>query len=299
VPLEPFPSVPFGEFTVTRPFTAPGLFFYRHVQATNLLHFPDLTTGDMSREQHKDALLRMVNAHRPLAALVLFLGVVALEDFIRDLGARLSDIDGLNVSFPAISELRPTPTNQQRPYARPDRDPAALSNWPAVNDLYARVLAINPFSQSDLRQLHDLAIIRHTVAHHAALIRAIDVPRFQFWSMQANAQINPPVEFVQSTSHFLYVTGRTFETTVAERVISVVLQQAEPDWFNHPSRLLLSLIETFNWFGKLPTEDGITPVYGTPDYAEQVRIAHAANRDQVTQLCLEELRLRRAALFNR
>ena len=91
--LEPFPSVPFGEFTITRPFTAPGLFAYRHMQANKLLHFPDLADGDMSREQRAEALLRMVSVHRPLAALVIFLSVVALEDFIRDLGARLADID--------------------------------------------------------------------------------------------------------------------------------------------------------------------------------------------------------------
>jgi len=118
VPREAFPNVPIGEVTVTRPFTAPGLFAYRHMQAKGLLHFPDFGDGDMNKEQRKDALERMVNVHRPLAALVLFLGVVGLEDFIRDLGARLADVSGLERHFPKIAELRPVLKKNPLPYAR-------------------------------------------------------------------------------------------------------------------------------------------------------------------------------------
>lgn len=76
----PFPNVPIGEFTVARHFTAPCLFFYRNMQAQDLLHFPDMAGGDMSAEQRREALDRMVSVQRPLAALVLFLNIVALED---------------------------------------------------------------------------------------------------------------------------------------------------------------------------------------------------------------------------
>lgn len=262
------------------------------MQATNLLHFPDLAEGDLNREQRKDALLRMVNVHRPLAALVLFLGVVALEDFIRDLGARLADVDGLTAYFPAIAELRPVAVKQPRAYARPDRDPASLSDWPAVNELYTRVLGAAPFNESDIPRLHDLAIIRHTVAHHAALIRPVDIPRFRFWLMHPNALINPPVEFVQTTSHFLYQIGRTFENSVSDRIMSAVLKNEASDWLEKPSNLLLTLIETFNWFGNILTDDGRTPVYGDPGYEAKVLAANTENRDRLNRHCLDELSLR-------
>lgn len=290
--LEPFPSVPTGEFTVFRPFTASGLFAYRHMQAINLLHFPDLASGDMSQEQRKEALLQMVSLRRPLAAVVLFLGVVALEDFIRDLGIRLAAIEELTRYFPAIDKLRPKLVKNPQRSSRPDRDPATLSDWEEVNKLYKRVLGITPFNESDFPKLDDLAIIRHTVAHHAALIRPIDADRFKFWSMQANALINPPVAFVQTTSHYLYTVGRGFENAVRDRIFSLAIPNEAPDWTEHPSELLLTLIETFNWFGKVLGDEGESPPYETHDYEEQLRAANAANRERLTRLCLEELKMR-------
>jgi len=39
--------------------------------------------GDLDAVQRREALQRAVALHRPLAALVIFLNVVALEDFFR------------------------------------------------------------------------------------------------------------------------------------------------------------------------------------------------------------------------
>lgn len=284
--LEPFPSVPFGEFTVTRPFTAPGLFAYRHMQATHLLHFPDYSGGDMTKEQREEALRQSVNLHRPLAALVIFLGVVALEDFIRELGARLADTETLSLHFPGVLNLKPVPARRPREYARPDRDPAGLSDWQEVNELYDRTLGVRPFQDADLPKLHDLALIRHTVAHHAALVREIDIPRFRFWAMQANAVINPSVKFVESLSHYLYKAGRQFETAVSDRIFSVVLSEERSDWVRSPSPLVVSLIEVFNWFGLLLTDGVDAPVYGSENYEEQVRSANQTNRERLVRQCL-------------
>jgi hypothetical protein len=289
VPREAFPNVPIGEFTITRPFTAPGLFAYRHMQAEELLHFPDFGAGDMNEEQRKDGLARMVNAKRPLAALVLFLGVVALEDFIRDLGARLADVPGLKRHFPYITELRPVLKRNPRPYARQDKDPAPLSDWPEVNTLYQRAIGVAPIAVADLPKLNDLALIRHTVAHHAALVRPIDAPRFQHWEVQANALINPPIDFVREISTLLYQTGRSFETTVADRLFGEILAGQPPNWYEAPSELVLALIETFNWFGKLITDNNVHPMPGTQDYEEELRARSTGNQARLTQLCIEEL----------
>ena len=113
MPKVPFPDVPFGEFAAVRPYTAPGLFAYRHLQADGLLSFPDLSDGDFTPEQRKDALKQFVNVHRPLAALVIFLNVVALEDFVRDLGTRLADLAELKAHLPLVAELGPIRHSQR------------------------------------------------------------------------------------------------------------------------------------------------------------------------------------------
>ena len=297
MPLAPFPSVPCGEFTIARPFTAPGLFFYRHMQAANLLRFPDCAKSDLSTEQRRSALLQHVSAHRPLAALVLFLGVVALEDFIRDLGVRLAEVNGLEKYFPKLIDLRLERVRPKHRYSQVVKDPAIFSDWTDVNKLYARVIGVTPLQQVDLPKLHDLAIIRHTVAHHAALIRPVDIDRFQYWSMHPNSLINPPVEFVQNISHFLYQTGRGFEKSVASQIFASVIQYENADWFENPSELILALIETFNWFGNLLTEEGDepTPVFGELNYEKVIKAVDAANKTRLTLLCLQELKLRHSA----
>lgn len=277
-----------------RPFTAPGLFAYRHMQAEGLLHFPDFADGDMNAEQRREALEQMVNVHRPLAAVVLFLGVVGLEDFIRDIGARLADAPGLDLHFPSITDLRPVVTKSPAPYARQDKDRAPLTDWPKVNALYQRVVSISPIPSTDLPILSDLALVRHTVAHHAALVRSIDAPRFQHWEVQANTLINPPVAFVREMLMLLYRTGRHFENAIADQAFAKVLEAQPPTWHESPPELVLTLIETFNWFGKLLTEDRTPPMPGTSNYEQELRAQRAANRATLTQLCIDELRKKHA-----
>jgi len=294
VPREPFPSVPVGEFTVMRPFTAPGLFAYRHMQAEGLLHFPDLADGDMNAEQRREALEQMVNVHRPLAAVVLFLGVVGLEDFIRDIGARLADLPSLDRHFPEIADLRPVVKKNPSPYARQDKDPAPLTDWPEVNALYQRVVGVTPIPAKDLPILSDLALVRHTVAHHAALVRSIDAPRFQHWDVQANTLINPPVAFVREMLMLLYRSGRHFENAIADQAFGKVLGTLPPTWHESPPELVLTLIETFNWFGKLLTEGRAPPMPGTPDYERELRARGIESRAALTKLCIYELREKHA-----
>jgi hypothetical protein len=289
MPHEIFPSVPCGEFTITRPFTAPGLFAYRHMQAEGLLQFPDFGGGDMNDEQRKEALIQMVNVHRPLAALVLFLGVVGLEDFIRDIGARLADVRGLEQHFAEIGTLRPILKKNPLPYARQDKDPAPLSDWNEVNELYKKALGVVPIDTDDLPKLHDLALIRHTVAHHAALVRPIDVPRFQYWEIQPNSLINPPANFVRETLMHIYRTGQKFESAVADRLFKVTLAAELPNWYESPSDLVLTLIETFNWFGKLITDNSVPLFPGDPNYENKARARNTAIRNQLNQLCINEL----------
>lgn len=195
----PFPFVPVGEWTVFRHFTAPGLFAYRHVQADNLLQFPDYAGGDLNAEQRREALDVAVNLYRPLTALVIFLNVVALEDFIRELSASLADIGALATYFPNIFKLK-------------KEDPKL--NFKEVNTLYYESVAVKPLPEEEFPRLYDLALVRHTVAHNGSIFRDSDVGRFQYYQVQPGRVINPPIAFVKETCHYLYETGRTFANSV-------------------------------------------------------------------------------------
>ena len=62
---------------------------------------------------------------------------------------------------------------------------------------------------------------------------------------------------------FLYRTGRSFEEHLADRLFGKILADQPPNWHERPCDLVLGLIETFNWFGKLLSDDGIPLVPGT------------------------------------
>lgn len=287
-----FPTTPIAELTLMRPFTAPGLFAYRCEQARNLLYLPDVGGGDLNDDQPRNALENMVSLHRPLAAIALFLGVVALEDLIRDLGTRLVEVPDLRQYFPGVEKLRPTPIRNAGPNARPDKDPTSLSNWAKVNTLYQDAFNVSPFSDEDLPKLHDLALIRHTVAHHAAVVREVDVPRFKHWDVQRNEIINPPAQFVRELLQWLYRIGRSFETTVSEQLFRKVLADLGPTWTAAPPPLLVTLIETFNWFGKLVPPNQSPPLPWAPDYEQQVVARNLEVRAQLIQECLHELKVK-------
>jgi hypothetical protein len=258
-----------------------------------LLNFPDYAGGDLDAAQRREALESAVAFHRPLSALVIFLNVVALEDFIRDFGARLADHPGLASYFPSVSGLRMTPTNPapNRPFARLDRDPVPLVDPVDVNNLYQRCLGIQPFPASEHAQLRDLALLRHTVAHHGAVIRSVDVQRFQHFIVQPGHIINPPVAFVRDVCSYLYRIGRTFEESVKARIFSVVIPTLSPSWWEQRPPTLLDLIELFNYFGKLVTSNGPvgTPPPGT-EMERQMREEGVRVREELIRLCIDELR---------
>jgi hypothetical protein len=293
VPNVPFPEEPVGEWTICRPFTAPGLFCYRIDQALSLLQLPDYGGGDLDATQRSEALQRAIAFQRPLAALVIFLNVVALEDFIRDLGARLADNQNLSSYFPHVSQLRmiSTKPNPSRPFARLDRDPVTLMDPVEVNKLYQRCLGVEPIPSSEHSKLRDLALLRHTVAHHGAVIRSVDVQRFQYYIVQPGHIINPPVSFVHDVCTDLYRIGRTFEESVKTRIFSVVIPTLGPSWEERRPPPLLNLIGLFNYFGKLVTSNGPvgTPPPGT-EMERQMREEGIRDREELIRLCIDDLR---------
>lgn len=202
----PFPAAHFGMTSVFRLSAPAGLYAYRHVQSLNLLDFPDLADGDLSREQRREALRGMVAACPPLTALSIFLNIVALEDLIREMGKGLAQLQWVRGAFPQVHALATTPV-QPKPGAPPhkplDTDPFSFVNFKYVNDSYERILGVRPLPDAEFPKLYDLALVRHTVAHHGSVFRTVDALRFQYYTVVPNTLINPPPDFVRDTAIYL------------------------------------------------------------------------------------------------
>jgi hypothetical protein len=283
----PFPSVPIGEWTPLRPYTASGLFVYRQAQALDLLKFPDFSGGDMTREQISEALKRSVYFQRPITALSIFLSVVSLEDFIRELGCRISHIDNLDNYFKKINALDIIPIKKmKKPSSRLFRDPFNILDFEELNKKYYQTIGINPIPSNEIPRLEDLAMIRHTVAHHGSMIRDIDISRFQYYQMTPNVILNPPIEFVNETCTYLYKTGSQFEIAIQEKIFKDVIPQLEKDWDRVHPKILVDLIEVFNFFGKFPTESHAWPVTEDEKKTINDEIYH-----ELMTLCIKDIQI--------
>lgn len=291
----PFPNVPIQQRGTFRTFTAPGMFFYRLIQADSLLNIPKLNIGDLlPQDDHQvhDAILSFLF---PLKALVIFLNVVALEDFIRDLGNRLADVEGLDKYFPKIKELKISLKKPQgnKPHGRLDKEPVSYTDFERVNKLYFDCFGIEPFSTNDFPRLYDLVLIRHMVAHYGSIIREIDVPRFQYYSVNPRQIINPPVDFVKETCTFLYSTGQKFERTIRDRIFSEILPRLDKSWMTSPPKILIDLIEIFDYFGKVifsPEQVSINRNISFDNVFEIIKEESEKVRKQLIALCIEELK---------
>ena len=292
-----FPDAPLGEWTAIRTGSASGLFAYRQMQAISLLELPDFGGGDMTAGQRRDALSNAINLRKPLTALTIFLGVVALEDFVRDFGARMADNPHITQHFPDLAQLRAKsiPRTADQAFKRLDNDPTGVIDPQLVNDLFQKAFGVEPIPVDEYPRLRDLALIRHTVAHHAAVIRQIDVPRFQYYIVRPRQAINPPADFARETLAYLYKAGRAIEDSVRNRVFSVALTALGPEWWSLRPPILIHLIEFFDFFGLLET--AISPVgYAEPNTPEHERMRDEAAciKERLIVRCIQELRTQHA-----
>lgn len=201
----PLPEAQIGEWSAIDTRTSTDLFAYRSMQASGLLDLPDFGGGDLNTEQRREALASAISYLKPLTALSLFLGVVALEDFVRDLVARMADNQEIISLFPPLANFRSKPINREpdQAFKRLDTDPAGVIDPEKINAVFLEALGIGLIPPHEFRHLRDLALLRHTVAHHDAVIRAVDQPRFQHFIVQPGRVINLPPTFVKAELHYL------------------------------------------------------------------------------------------------
>jgi hypothetical protein len=292
-PTIPLPDVPIGEWNAIDTRTATGLFAYRHTQAIGLMEFPDVGYGDLDAAQRREALRMMVSHQKPLAALALFLGVVALEDFIRDLAARLADTPSCLANFPGLGNLRSQPVNQgsDKGWKRSDKDPVVFLDPEELNKIFKNAIAVEPVPATEFWHLRDLALIRHTVAHHGAVIRHVDVPRFAHFIVNPGRVINPPPEFIQAELKYLYKLGREIETNVRSAVFGQFVNAAGAGWSNNLPQEVVELIELFAYFGYL---ESTTVIVGYSEPGSDLRRRQEAEairiRAVLLQRCVADLK---------
>lgn len=256
------------------------------------MELPDYGGGDLDAEQRMEALRSAVSLKKPLAALALFLGVVALEDFIRDLAARLADTPSCVAHFPGLSELRAKPVNQKpdKMFKRLDADPAVFLDPEEINRVFRKAIAVEPVPATEFWHLRDLVLLRHTVAHHGAVIRQVDLPRFAHFIVSPGRVINPPPDFVRAELAYLYKMGREIEKSVRSALFGKFITAYGAGWASNLSQDLVELIELFAFFGYIEST-GVAVGYSEPgsDLRRRQEVEALRIRAILLQRCIADL----------
>lgn len=291
-PQVPLPEAQVGEWSAIDTRTATGLFAYRSMQASGLLVLPDFGGGDLNAEQRREALVSAISFHKPLAALSLFLGVVALEDFVRDLVARMAENLELAQLFPQLAKLRSQPKARapDQAFRRLDTDPAGVVDPEEINAVFQQALGVTPIAAQEYWHLRDLALLRHTVAHHAAVIRQVDLPRFRHFIVQPGRVINPPPDFIKAELLYLYQLGRKVEMAVRAVVFREAIAAVGGGWSKAPDPRIVQLINFFAFFGYL---ESTTVTVGYSEPGSQVRQSQERESERIQAVllarCIAEL----------
>jgi hypothetical protein len=255
VTVEDFPDAGVSVWTGWSRAGPIGSLLYRIDQCNSLLHFPDIGDSDFSAAERRAALDRQVVCHKPLTALALFLGVVALEDYLRDFGARLSvsaDFLALAPTLKCLAQRRVSKP-ARRVFERLDRDAFNPVDPEAVNAAFEEAIGRSVISPNEYARLRDFALIRHTVAHHASIVRPIDVSRFQYYEMRPGASLNPPPEFVKDCTLYLWQVARSVEIRVRNRLLELLRPDLPENWRRSPPANVLRFIAFFEYFGHIET----------------------------------------------
>jgi hypothetical protein len=286
----PFPYVNVAEAVSVLVDTPPGMFAWRRMLGEDLLSFPDLGGGDLDAEQRQEGLERFVELHRPQTALALFWSVVALEDLFRDMGVRLNALPELRNYFKDIAAIAPQPKSNAKPGGRLDKEPE-YTQFKLLNKLYQNVFCIDAVDPdpTNIDHLDDLVLIRHTVAHHGAIVRAIDLSRFRYYQMQVGRTINPPVSFVRDIENFVYKVGSVYLHNLQQRIFDVIIAaEGKPDPAKPPD-WIKDLVRTFHYFGQLVVFEP-QPLLTTLEEMQQRHEAAAkAAETELLQRCLAKL----------
>lgn len=243
-----FPTALVGEMTVFDVRCPLGLFGYRIVlQAIRLLDWPapyDLEKlSDEEKRRIKDGFLQL---RHPITALGLFLGVVALEDFVRDLLHRLREDDFVGSHFPEFQKLTAKSIEKEFSNIRPEE-------W---NDKLFSIIDLKPIPEEELPHIGDLVLLRNAIAHYGSLTPEKYRDKFKYWDVKIGQMINPPASFVRTELNYIFHLGQKIHEETRRIVFRRIIEKMGCGWSRNPSPDILRLIELFCFFGFLEQARG-------------------------------------------
>lgn len=219
-----FPTTASGEwwgFDVSTPL---GKLTARCTEAQGILELPDFIAPGLTLED-RQRLLRL-HAANYLTVRAIVDTVVALEDFVRELGRALSLSLFLKGTFPRIHELAPMQVTRSAPGGRTEKDPFALLDPARTAAAYHDVFGVRLFDGVELPRLRDLVLLRHCVSHHGPTIRPQDADRFLYYAVPAGQRLTPTWEFAQAEVAWIYSVGSAVNRAVAVQVYLSLVPEA-------------------------------------------------------------------------
>jgi hypothetical protein len=287
-----FPTALMGEWTPFPVKSPLGLFAYRISQAIQLLEWPDFygleAVSQEERRRIKDGFLQV---RHPITALGLFLGVVAMEDFMRDLLHQLREDDFVCSNFPEFQNLTAK-------FIDHNFRNLAAAEW---NNNLSGIIGLTPIPERELPHIADLVLLRNVVAHYGSLTPEKFRNNFKYWNVKIGHPINPPASFVRTELNYIFHLGNKIHEETRHAVFRKTIEKTGCGWSRNPSPDILRLIELFCFFGYVEEAKGPT---GLPpmdpnlqdqlkqDFPDLLEQAEAGRQDILRRLqgrCLDKL----------
>ena len=287
-----FPAQLSGEtipFHVTSPL---GLFGYRISQAIQLLEWPEFNGLEaVSQEERKRIKDDFLQLRHPITALALFLGVVALEDFGRDLLQQLRGDDFVVNNFREFQNLTPKDIEHEFKHL-------CSKNW---NRNFSRVFGFKPILAQEFSHIRDLVTLRNAIAHYGSLTPEKYRNRFKYWDVKIGHPINPPASFVRAELDYIFHRGQKIHEETRRVVFQKIIEKIGCGWSKDRNSDILRLIALFGFFGyeeeaKGPT--GLPPMdpnlqdllkQDFPDLLEQAQLGRKAILRRLQSRCIDKL----------
>ncbi len=283
------PKIPFPYATETNSpqrITASAIFFARSIQAIQFIQIEESidptgrTPEDIRTLQELHILIQ-----EPRLALGIFLSVVNLEDFIRQICIELSDYLPLQSYFQNLKDLV-VPLKKyeiNNPTKRLDGDPFILLDFKKLNTQINNIFWISVIDTNEENKLNDLALIRHIIAHKGSTVRSIDLRRFQYYDMKPDVVINPPIEFVQEIQEYLREIWLGIHRTIRDKIFETITNKLNFIDFEKKPKILVDIIKIFNYFDLISTLD-----IQLEDEIENIKL----HEKHLIDRCLTELQLK-------
>lgn len=247
VPRVKLPTIKFNRFPPLDRYQPKQMFGLRILKSLSLLQLPDVGDGTLDFEQRQKWLAQIVE-HTALPALTLFQGVVALEDYIRELsnglGAFSEDLNKIKGIFQIenLSENLKVGTPDEIWESREQLKAMLKPN--KVNKRFKDSIGIEPLSSDN--RLKDLIILRHIIAHNASNLRKIDVERFQYYEAEENHIFTPTTQFTRENLNYLTKVVREFQEAIWNRILKLLKDSHSKEEFEN-SLLVKNVITLFEY----------------------------------------------------